>query len=81
MSRFDPRINHWSESKREWLNISDMNEVHIINAILKEYNEWAKAVRDCDTGDELVKLLSSPPSADIHIQSMTYELVRRFSDA
>lgn len=79
--RFDPRIHYWSASRKEVILLSDMNEVHIINALLKECRAWERAVKDCQLLDEAIELLKNPPSSTINYQSMLFELERREENA
>ena len=76
----DPRIFHWSTSRHKAIPITEMDEYHIVNSILRQYEEWIQAVRDSGTQDELIELLLFPPSSDIRVQSLTYEIVRREQD-
>ena len=58
-----------------------MDENHIINGILVTYREWFQAIREADTMEDVVGLLKSPPSDDIHIRSLVYQLERNLVDA
>ena len=73
---FDPRLHHWQRSKKQVVLIEDMDENHIINAILLQFKDWFKAIREADSMEEVVVLLKNAPSDEIHIRSLVYQLER-----
>ena len=75
---FDPRLHHWQRSKKQVVLIEDMDENHIINAILLQFKEWFQAIREADSMEEVVVLLKNAPSDEIHIRSLVHQLERIF---
>lgn len=67
---------YYSESKREWIRIADMNTLHIRNALLKIYGAWVEEQRLCKDPQELYRKIVNGPS-DPTLVKLLAELSRR----
>jgi hypothetical protein len=72
---YDEKIWHKSESKNQWIRISDMNTVHLRNTILKMLKLWREDVENAKTPQEMFNLLTNLGGA--HLTALCKELNTR----
>jgi hypothetical protein len=67
---------YWSNSKSNFLLISDMATQHIRNALLLEYKTWTEDLRSLDNSAFMDSILKGPGTNTV-IQSLAQELNNR----
>lgn len=54
----DLRSGYYKSSTQGWVKISEMNTMHLRNAILKQYKEWVDDMHKIKNPRELVKMIT-----------------------
>lgn len=69
---------YFSESKDEWIHVTQMDTMHLKNVIAKHYADFAEKIRVRKTAKEVVAMIEDgDPAANESLIPVFKELVRR----